>query len=160
MNKSKILSLAQGGIIAALYTVVCVLLAPISYGNVQVRVAEALAIMPIFTPAAIPGLFIGCMLANIIAGGIALDVIFGSLATLIGAAGTYLLRNQPPWIATIPPIVSNTVIVPLILYYGYGLTLPIWFMMFTVCIGEVIGCGVLGVLLAKALNKVNFRLTK
>ena len=136
--------------IAAIYVVLTFIFAPISYGEVQVRVSEALTILPFFTPAAIPGLFIGCLIANFLGGSIILDVIFGSIATLIGAAGTYLLRNNR-WLAPLPPIISNTIIVPLVLRYGYGVPLPIPMLMLFIAIGEIISCYVLGEIVLSAL---------
>ena len=97
----KVLRITQGAVIAALYVVLTMVFAPISFGPVQVRIAEALCIMPMFTPAAIPGLFIGCLIANLIGGGIMLDVIFGSLATLIGAVLGYMLRKNR-WLVPLP----------------------------------------------------------
>ena len=94
----------------------------------------------------------GCLVANIIGGGMIWDIIFGSIATLIGAVGTYLVRKNK-WLAPIPPIVSNTIIVPFVLKYAYMVPLPIPFMMLTVGIGEVISAGVLGLILYGALNK-------
>ena len=93
----KVLRITQGAVIAALYVVLTLVFAPISFGPVQVRIAEALCILPMFTPAAIPGLFIGCLIANLIGGGIMLDVIFGSIATLIGAVFGYVLRKTAGW---------------------------------------------------------------
>ena len=136
--------------IAAIYVVLTLIFAPISYGEVQVRISEALTILPFFTPAAIPGLFIGCLIANFLGGSIILDVIFGSIATLIGAAGTYLLRNNR-WLAPLPPIISNTIIVPLVLRYGYGVPLPIPMLMLFIAIGEIISCYVLGEIVLAAL---------
>lgn len=136
--------------IAAIYVVLTLIFAPISYGEVQVRISEALTILPFFTPAAIPGLFIGCLIANFLGGSIILDVIFGSIATLIGAAGTYLLRNNR-WLAPLPPIISNTIIVPLVLRFGYGVPLPIPMLMLFIAIGEIISCYVLGELVLAAL---------
>ena len=107
--------------IAAMYVVLCLILRPFSYGEVQVRVAEALTILPYFTSAAIPGLFIGCIIANLLGGSIILDVVFGSLATLLAAIFTYLLRKQNRFLASLPPIVFNALIVPYVLKYGYGL---------------------------------------
>ena len=100
-----------------------------------------------------PGVFVGCLIANIIGGGILPDIIFGSLATLIGAVLTYRLREHTPLLAPLPPIAANTVIVPFVLFYGYGVNLPIPFMMLTVGIGEVLSCGVLGLLLFSALKR-------
>ncbi|MBR7017147.1 MAG: QueT transporter family protein [Lachnospiraceae bacterium] len=136
--------------IAAIYVVLTLIFAPISYGEVQVRISEALTILPFFTPAAIPGLFIGCLIANFLGGSIILDVIFGSIATLIGAAGTYLLRNNR-WLTPLPPIISNTIIVPLVLRYGYGVPLPIPMLMLFIAIGEIISCYVLGEIVLAAL---------
>lgn len=139
--------------IAAIYVVLTLVFQAISFGEIQVRIAEALTILPAFTPAAIPGLFIGCIIGNIFGGSILPDIIFGSLATLIGSCFTYLLRKQNKYLAPLPPIISNTVIVPLVLKYAYGFNLPIAFMMLTVGIGEVISCGVLGMILYSSLEK-------
>ncbi|MBA4699886.1 MAG: QueT transporter family protein [Ruminococcus sp.] len=150
---NNVLFMAQAAMIAAIYVVLTIVFAPFSYGEVQVRISEALTILPVFTPAAIPGLFIGCLISNILGGCILPDIIFGSFATLIGAVFTWQLRNKSPFLAPLPPILSNTIIVPLILRYGYLVPLPIPFMMLTVGIGEVISCGVLGMILYTALNK-------
>ena len=115
----KALWITQGAAIAALYVVLTLVFAPISFGPVQVRIAEALCILPMFTPVAIPGLFIGCLIANLVGGGVIIDVIFGSLATLIGAVGAYYLRNNR-WLVPVPAIIANTLIVPFVLKYGYG----------------------------------------
>lgn len=152
MKNKTPLYLAQGAAIAAVYVVLTLVFAPISYGEVQVRISEALTILPFFTPAAIPGLFVGCIIANILGGCILPDIIFGSLATLIGAIGSYLLRKNP-YLVPVPPIVSNTIIVPLVLFYGYGVNLPIPFMMLTVGIGEAISCGVIGLIFLFTLKK-------
>ncbi|MCI9008987.1 MAG: QueT transporter family protein [Lachnospiraceae bacterium] len=152
MKENNVLFLTQAALIAAVYVVLCVVFAPISYGEVQVRVAEALVILPYFTPAAIPGLFIGCLLSNLIGGSILMDVVFGSLATLLGAVGSYYLRKNKV-LVLLPPIIANTLIVPFVLYYGYGVPLPIPFMMLTVGIGEVIAVAVLGTILLNVLNR-------
>ena len=154
MRNTKVMNLTQGAMIAACYVVLCLVFEPISYGGVQVRIAEALAILPLFTPAAISGLFIGCIIANVIGGGIVLDVVFGSIATLIGAVGTYMLRNRTRWLAPVPPILANTIIVPFVIFYGYGTPIPIPLLMLTIGAGEVIGCGILGLLLAKGLERM------
>lgn len=137
--------------IAAAYVVLTVAFAPFSFKEIQVRISESLTILPIFTPAAVPGLAVGCLLANILGGAVAADVVFGSLATLIGAVGTRMLRDKNPVLAVIPPIIANMLIVPFVLRYAYGVPLPIPLMMGTVGIGEMISCGVLGLLLYKAL---------
>lgn len=160
MKNKRILFMTQAAMIAAIYVVLTVLFAPFGFGEIQVRIAESLTILPLFTPAAIPGLFIGCMIGNIIGGAILPDIIFGSLATLIGALFTYLLRKQNKYLAPIPPIIANTVIVPLVLRYAYGTPLPIPLMMLTVGIGELISCGVLGMILVAALQKHQHKIFK
>lgn len=154
MKKTKTQFLAQAAMIAALYVVVTILLAPFGFGEIQLRVSEALTILPIFTPAAIPGLFIGCLLGNILGGAILLDIVVGSIATLLGALGTYALRKHK-FLAPIPPILANALVVPFVLKYGYAISLPIPVMMLTVGIGEIISCGVFGILLMKVLEKTN-----
>ena len=150
-HKKSSFLIAQGAMIAAAYVVLTVAFAPFSFKEIQVRISESLTILPIFTPAAVPGLAVGCLLANILGGAVAADVVFGSLATLIGAVGTRVLRDKNPVLAVIPPIIANMLIVPFVLRYAYGVPLPIPLMMGTVGIGEMISCGVLGLLLYKAL---------
>ena len=153
-NKKKIRGIAAGAIIAASYVVLTYIAAAfnLSSGAIQIRLSEALTILPIFTPYAIPGVFIGCLLANLLTGCAVTDVIFGSLATLIGALGTYLLRKKPV-LATIPPMLANAIIVPFILIYVYNLEGAYPYFFLTVLAGEVISCGVLGLLLRKGLAK-------
>ena len=153
MNKKKLHLMTQSALIAAVSVVLTMVFAPFSFSEIQVRIAEALTILPLFTPAAIPGLFIGCLLGNILGGAALPDIIFGSLATLIGAYGTWMLRNAKPFLAPLPPILSNVAIIPFVLRFAYGINLPIPFMMLTVGIGEVLSCGVLGLLLYYALQK-------
>lgn len=145
--------MTHAAMIAAIYVVLTYIFAPISFGDVQVRIAESLTILPIFTPAAIPGLFIGCLIGNILGGAILPDIIFGSLATLIGAVFTYMLRKNSQFLCVLPPMISNILIVPFVLKSGYGINLPIAFLMLTIGIGEVISCGVLGLILYYALRK-------
>ena len=142
-NKFGVRKLAEGAMIAALYVVLTLVFAPISFGPVQMRIAEMLTIMPLFTSAAIPGLFVGCLLGNIIGGAIIPDIIFGSLATLIGAVFGYMLRSNR-WLVPIPAVISNTLIVPFVLKYGYGVDIPIIFIMIYILAGEIAGCFVLG----------------
>ena len=153
MNK-KIKFITQAAVIAALYTVLTFIANALDLANqaIQVRISEALTILPVFTPAAIPGLFAGCLLSNVLTGCALLDVVFGSLATLIGAFGTYALKKHK-YIAPLPPILANTIIVPVVLKYVYELGDTIPFFMLTVGIGEIISCGILGILLLKALEK-------
>ena len=154
-KKSSVLRLSHGAIIAALYVALTYVFAPISYGAIQFRVAEALTILPMFTPAAIPGLFIGCVLANLLGGAVVLDVVFGSLATLIGAVFSYRLRKNR-WLVPIPAVVSNALIIPFVLKYGYAVDMPLWLMMLTVGAGEVAGCYILGEILASVLLRIRW----
>ena len=147
----KVTWITQGAAIAALYVVLTLVFAPISFGPVQLRVAEALCILPMFTPAAIPGLFVGCLIANLLGGGIILDVVFGSLATLIGAVLGYMLRSNR-WLVPVPAVIANALIVPFVLRYGYGVTdtaIPV--LMVQIAAGEILGCYVLGELFGSAL---------
>ena len=152
--------LAQAAIIAALYVVLTWVanLAGLASGVIQVRLSEALTILPLFTNAAVPGLTVGCILANILTGCAPWDVVFGSLATLIGAVGTYLIgryvkkRGVREWTAPLPPIISNTLIIPWVLSLVYGMEGTIPFFMLTVGAGEVISAGILGLALYLALR--------
>ena len=159
-RKGSISFLTKSAAIAAIYVVLTEIsaLLGISSGVIQFRLSEMLTVLPIFTPAAIPGLFIGCLISNILAGGIIWDVVFGSLATLIGAVFTYLLRKKSFLLAPLPPIVANTLIVPFVLSYAYGVPDGIPFLMLTVGAGEVISCGVLGLLLLKGLERFRTRI--
>ncbi len=153
MRENKVQFMTQAAMIAAIYVVLCIVFEPISYGAIQTRVAEALTVLPFFTPAAVPGLFIGCLAANLLGGGILLDVAFGSAATLIGAVGTYLLRKKSRYLAPLPPIVANVLIIPFVLRYGYGDPLPIPFLMGTVGLGEILSCGMMGTVLLVVLSR-------
>ena len=138
--------------IAALYVVLTLFINTFNLANgaIQVRVSEALCILPIFTPAAVPGLFVGCLLSNIMMGNPIYDIIFGSLATLIGAVGTYYLRKTK-FVFTFPPVVANGVIIPLVLKYAYHMGDALWFLAATVSAGEVICVCILGMILKAAL---------
>ncbi len=153
-SKRATLFLTQAGLIAALYVCLTFLSNTLGMANgvIQVRFSEALTILPVFTPAAIPGLFVGCILSNLLTGCLPLDIIFGSLATLIGAFGTFFLRKKKR-LGTIPPILSNTIIIPFILAYVYQFQGGIPFFMMTVGIGELISCGILGSFLYIIINK-------
>ena len=157
MKSKKLVFICQAAVIAALYVVLTYVFSAFASGVIQVRVSEALTILPAFTPAAIPGLVIGCLLSNTLTGFVLLDIIFGSVATLIGALGSYALRRHT-WLVPIPPIVSNMVIVPFVLRYAYGATDAFPFMIATVGAGEIISCYLLGMLLYGALKKMNHSL--
>lgn len=156
MKKNKnTLYLTQAAVIAALYVVLTLLANTLGLANhnIQVRFSEALTILPLFTPAAIPGLYVGCLLSNLLTGCIFWDIIFGPLATLLGAVGTHLLRKKSKWMATLPPIISNTLIVPFVLSFAYKFDGSLPYFMLTVGIGEILSCGVLGLILYSALYK-------
>lgn len=154
MKNKKILFITQAAMIAALYVVLTFLANAfgLASGVIQVRLSEMLTVLPFFTPAAIPGLYIGCILSNWLTGCCLLDIFVGSLATLIGAVLAYLLRKQK-WLVPLPNILANAVIVPFVLIYGYGVPDAWWFLFLTVGVGEVISCGVLGMILLFALKK-------
>lgn len=153
---SRVLFLAQGGIIAALYVVLTYVAYTMNLSGqlaVQLRLSEALTVLPYFTASAIPGLTIGCLLANLLTGASVWDVIFGSLATLIGAVGTYLLRRFR-FAVSIPPILANTIIIPFVLKLAYQLPDAAWLLALSVFLGEVICCGVLGTILQSILLRM------
>ena len=154
MKNQKTIKLTQAAVIAALYVVLTMLANALGLANyaIQVRFSEALTILPFFTPAAVPGLFVGCLLSNMITGCAPWDVVFGSLATLVGALGTWALRKHK-WLAPLPPIVANIIVVPLVLSYVYKLEGSLIYFAITVGIGEIISCGLLGMTLLFALDK-------
>ncbi len=131
--------IAHAAVIAAVYAALTMLIAPLSYGPVQIRFSEALTILPAFTPAAIPGLFIGCLVANMYTGNI-IDIVFGSLTTLVAAFLSFKLRKKQ-WLVPLPPVLLNAWVV------GYYLTLQFggltWMNMLTVGAGQLIACYVI-----------------
>ncbi len=161
--RTKIRGLAEAGLIAAAYVVLTVVIQPIGYGTVQFRASEMLTVLPVFTPAAIPGLAIGCFLSNLIglssganpAG--AWDLLIGTAATLVAAVMTYYLRNirvrKLPLLAVIPPIVVNAVAIGAELSVVFG-AIPWYWHVLGVALGQFVTCGIGGVLLAVALDRV------
>ena len=149
-------NLVYGAMIAAIYAALTLVLAPISFADVQMRVSEALTILPVLTSVAIPGLTAGCLLANILGVSMGLttvwDIVFGTLATLLAAIGTRLLRKKPV-LAALCPVVSNGLIVGTML--SVTLNLPLLLTMGSVALGEAVVCLVLGLLLLTALKKAN-----
>ena len=154
MRNKKVLFITQAAMIAAIYVVLTIFISAfhLASGAIQVRISEALTILPAFTPAAIPGLFIGCFISNLITGAMLPDIIFGSLATLLGAIGSYFLRKWK-WAVPLPPILSNVLIIPFVLAYVYHFPGGVAYFMVTVGIGQVISCGILGMLLYKIMSK-------
>ncbi|MBE6026765.1 MAG: QueT transporter family protein [Clostridiales bacterium] len=146
----------MAGVIAAAYVVLTFIAQTVGLasGAIQFRLSEVLTILPMFTTAAIPGLAVGCVLANILTGCALWDVVFGSIATLLGALGTHLLKKtENPYLGCLPPIISNMLIVPAVLMKVYGAPESYWYLMLTVGIGEVVCCGVLGVIFYKVIKK-------
>ncbi len=148
--------LTQAALIAALYVVLTLLmrLFGLDSGAIQLRLSEALTVLPFFTSAAVPGLTVGCLLANLFVGGAPWDIVFGTLATLLGALGTRALRRASPYLAAIPPIAANTLVIPWVLRLVYGDATPVPFLMLTVGVGEVVSAGLCGTLLLLALRRV------
>ena len=155
MKRSTAPGIAVGGMIATLYVVLTYLANAfgLASGAIQVRISEALTILPVFTTSAIPGLTVGCVLANLVTGCLPWDIVFGSLATLLGAIGTRMMRKKP-MLAWIPPVISNMAIIPIVLQQVYGVPDAWWYLVLTVGAGEVISCGLLGVLLYRAAVKI------
>lgn len=149
MRKNRLTFIAHSGIIAAIYVVATVLGAPLS--KIQLRLSEALCVLPLFTPAAVPGLFVGCVVSNILVGEGVVDVVVGSLCTLIAAALTYALRDKPKWLAPLPSVAVNAVGVGWMLNFVYGL--PLFEMMGSVAFGQVLSCYGLGLPLAYLLER-------
>ena len=146
-------SLCLSAIIAALYAALTLGFQAISYGAVQFRVSEAMTLLPVLFPEAIPGLTVGCLLSNLFnpMGATVYDVVFGTLATLMAAVLTNRIRGSL-WIRALPPVICNAVIVGLVLTYAYGIDI-LWMNMFTVGLGEAVVCYVLGVPMIKLLEK-------
>ena len=159
--KNKTRYLTYAAVIAALYVVLTYLSALFGLSGqnlIQIRLSEALCILPYFTPAAVPGVTIGCLIANLATGAHVLDIVFGTLATLLGAVGTYLLRKWK-FLAPVPPIFANTLIVPFVLRYAYfetDMAFPLLFV--SVGLGEIVSVGVLGALLLVTLEKYRTQL--
>ena len=162
-QKRTALFITRGALVAAMYVALTYLasMLGLSSGVIQFRISEALTILPVFMTEAIPGLFIGCIISNLMTPGVhPLDIAFGSVATLIGALLTYLLRRLPEkfkWIATLPPILSNAIIVPFVLMLAYGVEGSYFYFMLTVAIGEIVCAGIGGTVLYFALKKVKFK---
>ena len=153
-KRTDIRLLTTAAILAALYVTLTWLSNAfgLASGVIQFRLSEALTVLVYFTRAAVSGVTIGCFLANLLTGACALDVVFGTLATFLGVLGGRLLRKQK-WLVPIPTILSNMLIVPWVLRYGYGMSDAIWYSAITVGIGEVVCAGGLGLFLLHILKK-------
>ena len=148
-------SLCTSAVIAALYAALTLLLAPISYGPLQLRLSEAMTLLPMLLPQAIPGLFVGCLIANLYTGMLT-DILFGSLATLLAAIGAWLLRKKPI-LAAACPILSNGVIVGLVLSLSFNL--PALLTMAEVAVGELAAV-LLGLVLVRTIQRARIDLTR
>ena len=156
------LYLTRGALIAAMYVAMTYLsfLFGLSSGVIQFRISEALCILPIFFPEAILGLTVGCLLSNLLTGCVLWDIVFGAIATFIGAVGARLMRKLPKkliFLATIPTILANAVIVPFVLLYAYGAEGGYFFFLLTVGLGELVCAGIGGTALFYALKKINLK---
>ena len=160
MKKNKISLLTEGAMIAAVYAVLTLFFWQFSSMQIQVRISEALTILPYFTFSAVPGLTIGCLLFNVLSGATVLDVIFGTAATLLGAVGSYLIGKAgqtipfAKFLVPIPPILANAIIIPWILKVAYNLSDAYWYLFATIGLGELISCGILGMILLFALRPI------
>lgn len=154
MKTKNVHFMTQAAVIAAIYVILTFLANALGMasGVIQVRLSEMLTVLPYFTTAAIPGVTLGCLISNILTGCSLLDIAFGTLATLLGALGSYGLRKHK-FLVPIPPIVANIIIVPWVLRISYGVPDAIPYMMLTVGVGEIISCGILGSILLLTLNK-------
>lgn len=152
--------LTRAAIIAALYLLLTFALQAISFGAVQFRIAEALMLLPVLTVDAVPGLFIGCLLGNLLGGGVWYDVLLGSLATLLAAMAVRRLRNRPLLAAAMPTVFNGLIVGPIV-YLAYvrapGEAIQ-WALLYssmaTVALGEVVVCYVLGLPLLKVLRRL------
>ena len=158
MKRNKTLFLCQAALVAALYVVLTYVahLFGLDSGVIQLRISEALCLLPILMPAAIPGLYVGCLISNLLMSAVWMDILVGPIATLIGALGTYALRRHL-WLALLPPVLANTLLIPPVLAFGYGATESIPFLMLTVGIGEILSIYVLGILLYVAIRRRGMR---
>ncbi|HWS28677.1 MAG TPA: QueT transporter family protein [Clostridia bacterium] len=153
-------SVVRGALIGALYVLITLAVQPISSGLMQLRVSEALCVLPYFTPAAVPGLFIGCFIANLIMGNPIWDVVFGSLATLLAAAATYGIKKAglSKWLAPLPAVLFNAAIVGYLLTYVYQVGVPWEISALYVGAGQTISCYALGMPLLFGFKKFGRKL--
>ena len=142
----------QAALIAAIYATLTIVLGSFGYGPIQFRIAEALTVLPALTPAGIPGLFVGCMVANILGPYGMLDMVLGGGATLIAAILSYKLRKHPI-LVPLPPVLVNAVVIGAMLYYAYGVPMNLFACMGTVGLGQLVSCYAIGYPLLKILSR-------
>ena len=154
-------SLARAGMIAAIYAALTLIFAPISFNAVQFRISEAMTVLPVLLPEAVPGLAVGCLVANVLCAAALPDIIGGTLATLIAAVLTRLLRKKTVLAMASPVVINGLIVGPLVYFcYEYKSVFSLGalsFTVFTVALGEAVVVAVLGTLLIKALPKVKFK---
>ncbi|MBQ6858027.1 MAG: QueT transporter family protein [Clostridia bacterium] len=155
MNNTR--TLTRAAIIASLYAALTLLLAPISYGEIQIRLSESLTLLPVLLPEAVPALAIGCLLANILGGCTIFDIVFGTLATLMAAVMTRRLRNRPV-LASAMPVLFNGVIVGAVVHFAYAPAMPLLLCMVFVAAGETVSCMVLGPAVLRVMRRLPSRL--
>ena len=143
----------RGAAIAALYAALTILLAPISYGAVQIRLSEAMTLLPILMPEAVTGVTLGCLLANLLGGSMLPDIVFGTLATFLAALATRRLRDRliP---AAMMPVLSNGLIVGAVVHYCYAPEMALPLCMLSVAAGEAVACLIFGPLLLRVIRRV------
>lgn len=156
MTTKRVSSVAIAGVVAGLYAALSLALYPFSFGVYQVRVAEALTVIPFLTPAAVPGLFVGCLVANIFGGMGWLDIVIGSLITLISAGVTrwialWPLGDRRKWLAPAPPVLFNAFGVSV--YLAPIIGVDYWFAVQMIGIGQLVSCYVIGMPLLMVLEK-------
>jgi uncharacterized membrane protein len=151
--------MVQAALIAALYVVVTVSFAPISSGLFQLRFSEALTVLPALLPAAIPGLFVGCLLGNFLVGASLVDIIFGSLTTLAAAYLSYRLRHKK-WLVPMPPVILNAIVVGYMLVYVYAVPVSIFVAMAWVAAGQFVACYIIGYPLLRILDRYKDKIFK
>jgi uncharacterized membrane protein len=160
MKNNTTLYITRGALIAALYVALTYASAlfGLSSGAIQFRISEMLCILPVFMPEAVIGLTLGCLISNLLTGSVIWDIIFGSFATLIGALGARILRKLPKrlmWLATLPTVFANAIIVPFVLIYAYGAKDAYLYLMLTVGIGEIVCAGIMGSVLYYTIRNKN-----
>ncbi len=151
--------IVMGAAIAAIYATLTLVLQPISFSVYQVRVSEALSILPYFTSSAVPGLFIGCLIANLLGGAVIWDVVFGSIATLIAAAIAYFMKkhNVSKFLIPLPSVIANTIIIGLLMRYVYNFDMSLLLCMLSIFVGQAIACYVVGIPLMLAIEKIKIK---
>ena len=150
--KKSLVYMARAAVIAALYFALSVAFSAIAFGPVQFRISEILVLLPLIFPEAIPGLAIGCFFTNFFFSPFGVfDMVLGTLATLIGAVGTYLLRRRPI-LAALPPIIANTLLIPLIFVLNDASAIY-YISMFEILASQIVTCIVLGLPFTFALKK-------